>query len=78
MKLAVEFSVSASKMNTLNVVNVRKNRNEIFKRKALDLAKQWRMDVFETKHWYYKLKREDKQIFKVILKLKKLEQKNKP
>lgn len=71
----IQDAMKLSKMNTLNVVNIRKQRVEIFKKKALDLAKVWNMDAPETKHWYYRLRREEKQIFKAILMRKKLEQK---
>lgn len=73
----IQDAMKLSKMNTLNVVNIRKQRDEIFKKKALELAKVWNMDAPETKHWYYRLRREEKQIFKAILMRKKLEQKKK-
>jgi hypothetical protein len=71
----IQDALKLSKMNTLNIVNIKKHRDEIFKKKALNLAKVWNMDAPETKHWYYRLKREEKQIFKAILMRKKLEQK---
>ena len=66
-----------SKITTVNNISIKNNRNEIFKRRALDLAKLWQMPSPETKHWYYKLRREQKEIIKVINMRKKLEQKRK-
>jgi hypothetical protein len=66
-----------SKITTVNNISIKNNRNEIFKRRALELAKLWQMPSPETKHWYYKLRREQKEIIKVINMRKKLEQKRK-
>ena len=66
-----------SKITTINNISLKNQRNEIFKRRALVLAKLWQMPAPETKHWYYKLKREEKEIIKVVNMRKKLEQRRK-
>jgi len=66
-----------SKVSDQNIIDLRPAKDYYLKKKALNLAKIWRMDVSETKHWYRRLKREEKQIIKALVQRKKFEQKKK-
>ncbi len=66
-----------SKISDQNIIDLKPARDYYLKKKALNLAKIWNMDVSETKHWYRRLKREEKQIIKALIQRKKFEQKKK-
>jgi len=69
--------VRMSKVSDKNIIDLKPAKDYYLKKKALNLAKIWDLDVAETKHWYRRLKREEKQIIKALVQRKKFEQKKK-
>lgn len=66
-----------SRVSDKNIIDLKPAKDYYLKKKALNLAKLWNMDVYETKHWYRKLKTEEKKIVKALVQKKKFEQKKK-
>lgn len=69
--------VRMGRVSDQNIIDLKPAKDYYLKKKALNLAKIWDMDVAETKHWYRRLKREEKQIIKALVQRKKFEQKKK-
>lgn len=69
--------IRMAKVSDKNIIDLKPAKDYYLKKKALNLAKVWDMDVAETKHWYRRLKREEKQIIKALVQRKKFEQKKK-